>query len=72
MPKNKPPMTVPSVPRPVMHGDAFRSFITEATSIGNELDARRLFDTDVGEYLTSKKLADDFNAWREAKHPKKV
>lgn len=68
MPKNKPPMTVPSVPKPVMHGDAFRAFVAEATSIGNEVTARRAFDAEVGEYLKSKGLEADFNAWRAKKH----
>lgn len=60
MPKNK-------RPEPVLHGDAFRTFIAEATSIGNEVDARRRFDADVGEYLESKGLREDFDAWRAAK-----
>lgn len=56
-------------PAPVLHGDAFHSFIREATSIGNEVAARRAFDAEVSEYLGAKGLADDFNAWRAAKRP---
>ena len=64
----KTPVPTAPAPRPVTHGDAFRTFLAEATSIGNEVAARRSFDRDVGEYLESKALTADFNAWREAKH----
>lgn len=75
--KNRPakaPVKIPAAaPQPVIHGDAFRTFLAEATSLGNEVAARRSFDRDVGEYLESKALTADFNAWREAKHsPPKV
>ena len=63
MPKKNRPGTPPA-PKPVMHGDAFHTFIAEAQSIGNEVAARRQFDADVGEYLRVKGLADDFSAWR--------
>ncbi len=66
MPKQKRANKVPS---PVVLGDVFRSFIAEATSVGNEVTARRAFDADVGEYLELKGLAADFNAWRAAKAP---
>ena len=74
MSKKNRPAKVPAktpvapAPQPVMHGDAFRTFLAEATSIGNEVAARRSFDRDVGEYLESKALTADFNAWRAAKH----
>lgn len=58
------------VRQPVMQGDAFVAFIREATSIGNEVEARRVFDREVGEYLTEKGLVDDFEAWRKARADK--
>lgn len=47
-----------------MHGNAFHTFIAEAQSIGNEVAARRAFDADVSEYLKSKGMIADFEAWR--------
>lgn len=58
---------MPPKKMPVLHGDAFRTFIAEATSIGNEVEARRAFDADVGEYLGAKGLREDFDTWRAAK-----
>lgn len=56
-----------------MHGDTFAAFIREATSMSNEVVARRDFDNDVGEYLAAKNLTEDFNTWLEAKRaPKKA
>lgn len=52
---------------PVLHGMCFTTFIDEARSIGNEVQARREYDTDVVEYLTQKGLLDEFGKWREAK-----
>lgn len=72
-PAKVPVKTAPTTAQPVMHGDAFRTFLHEATSLGNEVAARRSFDRDVGEYLGLKGLTDDFNAWSTAKHaPKNV
>lgn len=59
-------------PPPVLHGDCFHTFITEAAQIGNEVTARREFDRDVGEYLEQKGLTADFNAYRAAKRTPKV
>lgn len=64
MKKKKHPVTAPS---PVLHGNAFHTFVAEAQSIGNEVAARRLFDADVVEYITLKGLSADFEAWRAAK-----
>lgn len=57
----------PAAPLPVLHGDAFRTFLDEARSIGNEVMARREFDADVVEYLKQKGLVDEWAKWREAK-----
>jgi hypothetical protein len=74
MSKKKRPNKVPTrtaqnaaVPRPVVHGDAFRTFIAEAQSIGNEVAARREYDADVVEYLEEKGLFEDWARWREMK-----
>lgn len=73
MSKKKRPDKAPvPPPAPVMHGDVFRTFVAEAQSIGNEVVARRAFDNDVGEYLESKGLRSDFDAWRAKKHMPKT
>jgi len=54
-------------PRPVVHGDCFRTFIAEAQSIGNEVVARREYDADVVEYLKEKGLFEDWARWLDAK-----
>lgn len=59
-------------PAAVVDGDVFRSFIAEATSLGNEVEARRAFDNDVGAYLAERGLAGDFNAWRTSKRTPKT
>lgn len=64
MPKNKTPANAPV---PVCKGDVFHTFIAEATSLGNEVEARRRFDADVCEFLEMKGLRVDFDAWRAAK-----
>ncbi len=67
---NKGPAAAPKTPDarpPVVHGDCFRTFITEAQSIGNEVEARRVYDADVVEYLQAKGLFEEWSAWREAK-----
>lgn len=66
MPKNKRQNKAPA-PSPVMHGNAFHTFIAEAQSIGNEVAARRLFDADVCEYLELQGKTKDFEAWRANK-----
>lgn len=66
---------VPNMPAaarlPVIHGDCFRTFIDEASSLGNEVMARRQFDADVAEYLKQKGLLEEWGAWREAKRTPK-
>lgn len=59
-------------PLPVVHGDCFRTFLDEARSIGNEVQARREFDADVAEYLQQKGLMDEWSKWREEKHAPKT
>jgi hypothetical protein len=63
--------SVPEV-RAVLHGDCFHTFVAEATSLGNEVVARRQYDEDVVEYLQSKGLFDDWSAWRAAKRTPKT
>lgn len=73
--KNRPNKVRPvptAVPPPVLHGDCFHTFIIEATKLGNEVTARREFDDRVGEYLESKGLTADFNAFIEAKRAPKA
>lgn len=53
--------------QPVLVKDLFAAFLDVARSIGNEVQARRTFDADVGVYITEKGLVDDFNTWREAR-----
>lgn len=69
---NKVQELVPVPPPPVLHGNCFHTFISEAAQIGNEVTARREFDRDVGEYLESKGLTADFNAYRAAKSKPKA
>jgi hypothetical protein len=45
----------------------FTTFIEEATSLGNEVTARREFCADVVEYLTQKGLLHEWGEWRNAK-----
>lgn len=70
MAKKKPAYVAPqqNTQLPILHGDCFRTFLEEATSIGNEVAARREFCADVVEYLTQKGLIDEWSAWRAAKH----
>ena len=67
---NKPAPKTPEKPS-VLHGDCFRTFLSEAISIGNEVEARRVYDADVGVYLAEKGLLEEFGAWRTAKHAPK-
>jgi hypothetical protein len=67
--KNRPAKApVTKTPQPVVHGDAFRTFLAEATSLGNEVAARRAFDADVGEFLKTRGLTTDFEEWRAKKN----
>lgn len=70
MPKKNRPNKAPA-PSPVLHGDVFHTFISEAQSLGNEVAARRAFDMDVCEYLSQQGLADAFEVWRAAKRAPK-
>lgn len=73
MPKQKRPNKTPAAPgpAPVLRGNVFHAFIAEAMSLGNEVEGRRALDNDFSEYLVLRGLADDFNAWRTAKHAPK-
>ena len=51
---------------PVVHGEAFATFLKEAQSLGNEVVARRAFAGEVAAYLRAKGFVDDFEAWRKA------
>lgn len=74
--KNRPNTVQPQKPSagplPVLHGQAFVTFLDEARSIGNEVTARRAFDADVAEYLKQKGLIEEFQAWREQKNAPKT
>lgn len=52
---------------PVTHGDVFVTFLREAQSIGNEVEARRQMCADVEAFLNEKGLAEQFKAWRAAR-----
>jgi hypothetical protein len=65
------PAPVAKKPLPVLHGGAFRAFLDEARSIGNECEARRSYDVDVVEYLKQKGLFEEWAEWRAAKHAPK-
>ena len=57
-----------NAPSPVTAGNVFATFMREAQSIGNEVEARRAFDTEVSVYLKEKSLVDDFEGWRKARN----
>lgn len=67
-PNKAPVQNAAPAPQPVMPGNVFVAFLREATSLGNEVEARRSFDNDVGVYLAEKRLVEDFEAWRKARH----
>lgn len=67
-----PPPVKPAGPLPVLHGNVFATFLQEAQSVGNEVVARREYDSDVAEYLTQKGLMQEWTAWREAKRASKA
>ncbi len=70
MSKKKRPQTAPvqrQTALPVLHGNVFSTFISEAQSLGNEVNPRREYDADVAEYLTQKGLMAEWAKWREAK-----
>ena len=54
----------------VTQGSVFATFISEGIAMTHELDARRRFGDDVGEFLRSKNLVDDFETFRAAKKSK--
>ena len=54
-------------PVPVRQGDVFATFIHEATSLGNEVVARREQGVFFREYLAERNLTADFEAWSAAK-----
>ena len=67
--KNRPAKKTP-VPAnpPVLSGNVFATFMHEAQSLGQEVEARRRHDVAVGEYLTQKGLGEDFAAWMMARN----
>lgn len=66
--KKRPQKTaVVPTPSPVTQGNVFATFMREAQSIGNEVEARRAFDNEVSIYLKEKSLVDDFEGWRKAR-----
>ncbi len=69
--KKRPQKPAASAPLPVLHGNAFATFLQEAHSLGNEVVARREFDADIVEYLKQKGLLEEWGAWREQKRAPK-
>lgn len=63
---NKPVQEKPAA-SPVTQGNVFATFLLEASSLGNEVEARRKFDNDVGVFLSEKNLVREFETWREAR-----
>lgn len=51
----------------VMKGSVFASLLEEMHSAAEEIAARRKWGEQVSEYLKSKSLIEDFEAWRKAK-----
>lgn len=71
--KKRPNKVLVPAPQPaVLHGDVFHAFVNEARQIGNEVAARRVFETDVAEYLKQKDLLDEFVKWRDARRATKA
>jgi hypothetical protein len=60
-------LNVPVAPSPVVQGKVFATFLDEAQKIGNELNARRAMQNEIGVYLAEKGLVSDFEAWRAAR-----
>lgn len=72
MPKKKSPKlrTVTAVPQQapaVTQGNVFATFLQEATSLGNEVMARRALQNEIGAFLAQKGLVDEFEAFRNAR-----
>ena len=59
--------TPAAVPAPVPSGNTFATLLREMLSLVHELEARRRFDAEVGEWLKEFGLVDEFEAWREKK-----
>ena len=57
---------------PVVHGEAFATFLKEAQSLGNEVVARRAFADEVSGYLREKGLVEDFEGWRTTRSGKRA
>lgn len=70
--KNQPVPAKAAAPEPITAGNVFLQYTREANSLVQELEARRIFDADVGVYLKEVGLVDAFNAWRAAKYPPKT
>ncbi len=69
--KKRPKKPLAAPPQvPVMHGKLFATFLQEASSIGNECEARRAFDREVGLFLAERGLTAEFEAWRQARAPR--
>lgn len=54
----------------VTEGSVFATFISEGIAMTQELEARRRFGNDVGEFLRKKGLVDEFETFRNAKKTK--
>lgn len=69
-PSKKPAQVIQAPPKPVVHGNVFATFMQEAQSIGNEVEARRALQNEVAKFLAEKNLAEEFEAWRKERAPK--
>ncbi len=54
----------------VTQGSVFATFISEGIAMTHELEARRRFGDDVGEFLRKRGLVEEFETFRAAKKPK--
>lgn len=70
MKRKNSPVKSPETPQPVTQGNVFATFIKEAQILGNEIEARRAFDREVGVFLAERDLVPEFEKWREARKPK--
>lgn len=54
----------------VTQGNVFATFISECVAMTQELDARRRFCDDAGEFLRKKGLVDEFETFRKGRASK--
>ncbi len=66
-PKAAPGIQAVATPPWVTAGNVFVAFMNEATSLAHEVEARRKFQTEVGEFLAERGLIDAFTVWQKTR-----